>query len=418
MTNQQLAHELLLDPLFQLDESGGCSTENPAFHGVRESFHRAFWDSIEDDVKLEPPCYVRVIRVLEDICDGIHHLREDSGIHEAVDLAFVKQQVEAGLYTWAHTQKLLASIVSIIEHIEMPEHDGETKTMWEALQAVGNEGEVRPSRALCNQLEFLLNRVNVLRIDAANVRLRNIASVIMEHGVDYEREKFEEKLKEGTLTLERTTAWISRAITKPEDIVGGSRLAYLTVHTEAVRSLITSPYRLTSDTCPETLLLDMGHLNVLRAKFHTQAMAATLMMMVSTIIPPSEFATHKERLVEILFSVENGLSKNAQILEDTIQNIKGLLSLSDLRVEHLRESTQPTLRVHTIIDKRLVECWTVDTLPPASTSALGKLFGFIYPSIVQSVRKFKRIVEVSRNVHLPIYNRIIAEEARKKTLAR
>ena len=64
MTNQQLAHDLLLDPLFQLDKSGGCSTKNPAFHGIRESFHRAFWDSIEDDVKLEPPCYVRVMRVL------------------------------------------------------------------------------------------------------------------------------------------------------------------------------------------------------------------------------------------------------------------------------------------------------------------------------------------------------------------
>ena len=35
MNNQQLAHELLLDPLFQLDESGGCSTENPVFHKIR-----------------------------------------------------------------------------------------------------------------------------------------------------------------------------------------------------------------------------------------------------------------------------------------------------------------------------------------------------------------------------------------------
>ena len=132
---------------------------------------------------------------------------------------------------------------------------------------------MRHSRALCNQLEFLLNWVNVMLIDAANARIRNMACVIMEHCVDYEREKFEEKLKEGTLTLERTTAWISQAITKPEDIVGGSCLAYLTVHTEAVRSLITSPYKLTSDTCQETLLLDMDHLNVLRAKVHSQAMA-------------------------------------------------------------------------------------------------------------------------------------------------
>ena len=40
---------------------------------------------------------------LEEICNGIHDLRADSGIHEVVDLAFVKQ-AEAGLYTWASTQ--------------------------------------------------------------------------------------------------------------------------------------------------------------------------------------------------------------------------------------------------------------------------------------------------------------------------
>lgn len=40
MTNEQLAHELLLDPAFQLDESGGCSVENPVFHRIRESFHQ------------------------------------------------------------------------------------------------------------------------------------------------------------------------------------------------------------------------------------------------------------------------------------------------------------------------------------------------------------------------------------------
>jgi hypothetical protein len=38
---QRLAHELLLDPTFQLDESesGGCAVENPraVFHRIRES---------------------------------------------------------------------------------------------------------------------------------------------------------------------------------------------------------------------------------------------------------------------------------------------------------------------------------------------------------------------------------------------
>ena len=86
--------------------------------------------------------------------------------------------------------------------------------------------------------------------------------------------------------------------------------------------------KLTPDTCPEMLPLDMDHLNVLQTRFHSQAMVATLMMTVSTIIPPSDFATHKKRIVEIL-SGEN--LNNAKILDDSVQNIKGLLSLSDLR---------------------------------------------------------------------------------------
>ena len=82
MSNQQVAHELLLDPLFQLEDEGcGSHTaENPIFHNINESFHRQFWDSLEDDLKLEYPCYVRVIRVLGQICDGIHDLCESSGI--------------------------------------------------------------------------------------------------------------------------------------------------------------------------------------------------------------------------------------------------------------------------------------------------------------------------------------------------
>jgi len=41
MTNEQLAHELLFDPEFQLDDSGNFS--NPVANQIRKSFHEAFW---------------------------------------------------------------------------------------------------------------------------------------------------------------------------------------------------------------------------------------------------------------------------------------------------------------------------------------------------------------------------------------
>ena len=216
MTNEQLAHELLLDPAFQLDESGGCSVENPVFHRIRESFHQAFWDSLVDDLRLTTPCYVRVLRVLAEIRDGINELagsRESGSISEAVDLDFIKQQAEAGLYGWGSCRSLIAAIVAVIQRVQAPKRDEETKAKWrEVGQAMDEAAAEEQPRALCKGLEFLLDRVNAMRIDAANARLRLIAPVIKDHGIDYERGKFQDKLDEGTLSLERTQVRLRRVI--------------------------------------------------------------------------------------------------------------------------------------------------------------------------------------------------------------
>ena len=229
MTNEQLAHELLLDPTFQLDESGGCSIENPVFHRIRESFHavsfvlvfcficlstnisfnqQAFWDSLVDDLRLATPSYVRVLRVLAEIRDGINDLagsREEGVLRELVDLDYIKQQAEARLYDWTSCYKLVSSLVVVVQRVQAPTRDDETKAKWATIEkAMRTATEEEHARAFCQALEFLLDRVNAMRIDAANARLRLIAPVIKDHGIDYERGKFQDKLKDGSLTMERT----------------------------------------------------------------------------------------------------------------------------------------------------------------------------------------------------------------------
>ena len=208
MNSEQLAHELLLDPGFQLDESGGCGAENPVFDRIRESFHQAFWDSLVDDLRLAAPCYARVLRVLAEIRDGISELAgpwESESIREAVDLDFIRQQVAAGLYGWDSCTGLVAGVVAVIQRVQAPGRDAETRAKWTEVGAAmrGAAAEERP-RALCKGLALLLERVNAMRIDAANARLRLVAPVVRDHGVDYERGKFQDRLDDGTLTLERT----------------------------------------------------------------------------------------------------------------------------------------------------------------------------------------------------------------------
>ncbi len=175
MTNEQLAHELLLDPGFQLDESGGYGGDNPVFHRIRQSFHRAFWDSLVDDLKLVPPCYERVIRVLAEIRDGIVDLAGSSEssarIAEIVDLEFIKERAELGLYGWDSCMLLIGSILAVIQRVQAPTRDDDTRASWkvvgQAMQEATAEGQ---PRAFCKALEFLLDRVNAMRIDAANAR--------------------------------------------------------------------------------------------------------------------------------------------------------------------------------------------------------------------------------------------------------
>jgi hypothetical protein len=176
LTNEQLAHELLLDNAFQLDDSGSCYVENPVFHNIRQSFHKAFWDSLEGDLLLEDPCYVRVLRVLVEVRDAIQDLagsRESAAITEVIDIDHIKSRVAAKAFSWSDCKNLVGYVVEIMQRMQAPKRDPETREKWRVTGRImldaDDEASMQP-RALCKALEFLLDRVNVMRIDAANAR--------------------------------------------------------------------------------------------------------------------------------------------------------------------------------------------------------------------------------------------------------
>jgi hypothetical protein len=230
-SNEELAHELVLDPNFRLDGSGGFEGENPVYRRIRLSFQSAFWDSLVDDLRLDTPCFVRVLRVLGEIRDGIRGLagpQNIGNIMEVVDLDFIRDQAEKGIYGWQECVHLVSRIFSVIQQVrwfgsvlpllccgltlaqrsqlQSPTRDEESRTMWEPLRgSMESATATDQPRVFCKTLEFLHERLNAMRIDCANARLRMIAPVLQRHGVDYERSKFNEKIAAG-LTLERTKA--------------------------------------------------------------------------------------------------------------------------------------------------------------------------------------------------------------------
>jgi hypothetical protein len=116
---------------------------------------------------------VRVIRVLVELRDGISDIagsRESDAVREAIDIEFIQSQVDSGVYEWEDCKRLIGAVVSIIRRVQAPKRDKETQDRWEVVRSNMLDPDADRPRELCKSLEFLLDRVNMLRIDAANAR--------------------------------------------------------------------------------------------------------------------------------------------------------------------------------------------------------------------------------------------------------
>eukprot|EP00291_Cryptomonas_curvata_P028949 CAMPEP_0172213412 /NCGR_PEP_ID=MMETSP1050-20130122/37578_1 /TAXON_ID=233186 /ORGANISM="Cryptomonas curvata, Strain CCAP979/52" /LENGTH=610 /DNA_ID=CAMNT_0012894241 /DNA_START=380 /DNA_END=2212 /DNA_ORIENTATION=+ len=438
MTNEQLAHELLLDPGFQLDEGGGYCSDNPVFHRIRQSFHQAFWDSLVDDLKLAPPCYVRVLRVLAEIRDGIVDLAgssEWSGrIGEAVDLGFIKEQAELGLYGWDCCMRLIGSILAVIQRVQAPRRDDETRARWRQVGQAMQEatGEDQP-RAFCTALEFLLDRVNAMRIDAANARLRLIAPVIKDHGVDYERGKFQDKLNDGSLTLERTRAWIRECLwhevaAKAVGLAGllsGQASAYASIHSAAMLALVADPAPLRADRCPETLLFDVHRLSLLQREFQRVVTSATMLVTATHGISaarnlnPAEISSVLTSVKELFTSDTNTDTELdvAQTVAHIMRAVERSSIASESRSALARALTQcaaPSDAVHQLLAQRILTCWgqIMTTGQPPGDAQFVRAAGPFVPRIHQAATRLMALANINKAVHQATYNALIGEEAR------
>lgn len=100
-------------------------------------------------------------------------------------------------------------VVAMHTRMQSTQRKAETVTSWESLkgemQAAASQEQ--RARALCGALELVLSRLHVVRVDTANNKLKNIAPVIREHGVEYERSHFTKKVCPRPAPLSRTRSF-------------------------------------------------------------------------------------------------------------------------------------------------------------------------------------------------------------------
>ena len=292
LTNEQMAHELLYNPDFELGAGG-----NPIFMKVQDRFHREFWNSLVSDIRIDPPCYTRILSVLRGVGEGIIELgplHDGNGlllksrvgqISDVIDVDLLRQKINEHALSWEYATRLVQGIVEVIKTIQKADRVEETERKWAEIRLKMEHPDIAyKQQAFVDSLEFLVGCINVTRIDAANARLHLISPVVQEHGLEYERGKFQDKLAGGTLTLDSTKLWLKDVLGKMPCVV--------TLPVDCLRSIITGGVvtilagdKVDHSNVPATLLLDLSRLTKYQKEFHQIAKAATFISVIRMVIP-------------------------------------------------------------------------------------------------------------------------------------
>jgi len=373
IANELLAHELLIDATFQLDDT--CDY----IRKIQTTFHPSFWKCLEDDLKFDRPCYFRALRVLDDVRCGILELTRSQ---EAVSTIFdnIKERIES--FTWVEAFDLICSVVELIKRFQSPKRDTET---FQRFSMVMQERADCPA-AFYKGLELILDRINVMRIDAANHRLRLIAPVIRDHGIDYERGKFQDKLNAGALTLTKTKAWIRNTLNSgdPRDVVS-----------EAVLSIVSNSEPLTVLICPETILLDLNLVRSIQLDFAYIAASAAVLIRCCHIL---------ERIDDVMrLSI---LLANRMDIGQAVQ--RTFYGSPDIQIA-VQQSLNKDDPLFKIMCHR-VRIIFADVIKNGNTpDGIPRVVSNLTPLIMRSASILKRVVDVTNHVHGPTYSAIVDE---------
>lgn len=443
MSNEQLAHELLLNGNFQLEDD--CHLYNfyqpnaAVYNTITDSFDRAFWASVEEELKLVPPCLTSFFGILSDIKERVIGFSlaypEALGIKEIIDVEHIKAQVKQDAFTLESCKNLFYGIFGVIINLhgkmdatarmnKTIELWGEWKDKMEA--SAPNESAKRISEAL----HLILDRIHKIRVDIANVKIRKLAPVIRVSGINYEKANFTKSLVSGALTLERTEAWISKtvdfimqssepfvALERPVEIKSLDDKNYKKILFVALVNLVADCNGRKKKDIPETLLLDQRRIRLLHAHFHIHVVSTVILTQVYMDIVKS--VSDKTRAQEILQAVAKIIAveqppKNPLNPKPTIDRVMDEISVHLPNPEQTRtlidKHVEPTNVVYKIMVQNFKKLW-YHRLAGISDYALRipECARCIEKESVKHIRLMDNILLVSVRVHIQRYNDILGK---------
>ncbi|KAG9305080.1 hypothetical protein G9A89_007720 [Geosiphon pyriformis] len=326
LTNEQLAHEIIIDPDFEL--------KPPKRTGFVESVQsiatKAFFDCRR--AEFEQGNYENSLPLLEKIKQHLIELVPPSSalytsINEILDIPLIKQQAKAGVYN-------ISNCIAFI-----------TKTMLQICAPVRDE-QIQSLKDITDLAEIfhqLLGILDLMRLDLSNYRVKALRPYIKEQAVDYERRKFEQSLRANHNSLSLTKAWLKPTIESllriaaernPENIhlpqhQHNHGIKFDQAYNEALVSYIFQPSIIDKSNCPEPFVLDLARLFNFQNEGQTITIVAALLMLTKNVVIGSDAMKSKSVFAE---SITSNSDDNLNSLKKTLLV---LLTDGDTKLENL-----------------------------------------------------------------------------------
>eukprot|EP00158_Paraphelidium_tribonemae_P007396 Partr_v1_DN28232_c0_g1_i1_m76360 putative t-complex 11 len=277
MSNAKLAHELIMNPDFELTVD-----DNSMETRIRAIAKQAFFDKIREE--LQASKFGWVTGILCDIRGQIFDMLPANAkmrqeIDDGLDVDLINQQI---LHSTFNFQPYLEFIVERMLQLCAPIRDREIR----AISSLEN---------LVDQVKAIMKSLDDMKLDLANFRLRALRPHLMGQAVEYERSKFKQALEQNIIGLDKTSAWLGNAAAKlineaaarnPENVDHPSnRVRFDIIYFDALTSLLFSPDDHKPNDLAETLVLDRERIFGFQNEIQALTIVAALTMLTRNFVP-------------------------------------------------------------------------------------------------------------------------------------
>lgn len=426
-SNEQLAHELIIDPSYQL-KGPEASNESGLMEKLQKNMKKAFWDQIIEQVLSDGNVDRLKIEFLS-VYDAILGVL-GKNTKDAMEVAAQKESLVAGgsenlIQTWMDR---MTFVLQMVLKNEAPARTDSTTAWLERLESAATmvtDSKVH-LKLITECIPFILEKSDYLRLDSINAHLSILAPYLARNGAEHEKEKFNEKVAQNPNdALQKTRQWLEKiccdvyskmSAVERQELHQGQSQAFMKVLKEAYLDLVQVQIEGRPDAIwPETFAMDVEHIRNLRNDIDVLTLEGSFIAILKQQFGTDRFqekhAIELSQQLTTLFHSEQVKIPDVQVqVMAMAQRVNPQLSLEiktslEKQIQQVMEEgkSHPVFR---LIFQRIVKFFGHQTMIDASSSVPTGLEVF-EKELGEVCRKGGKLFRHNQAVHAQHYNGII-----------